>query len=221
MSRLNTNTRTHMQSFPCDRFSRATPGPQKTWLDMRRAPAILVATATVQSAVNTHSADCVWPQSTVCRANFWLCTAISAAHGLQSMHSEKFYLKTEFGAAVSQSYASAKQSDLFDIKEYPWVYFDGRVDYVKEFKNIPKCRVTWEDWRGEDCESRLHHFDRIQPVRGGARSGVGRPWNMKRTYHRTGPHFTGLDPSYFSDFLINVAVHKYEFMRYIRSKSKF
>lgn len=55
---LNPSTLTHTHIYRVSHviLSKATPCSVKTWLDMRRAPSIQVAKATVHSAVNTRRA---------------------------------------------------------------------------------------------------------------------------------------------------------------------
>lgn len=53
---LNHNTHTHTYGVSHVILSKAAPCSVKTWPDMRRAPAIQVAKATVHSAVNTRRA---------------------------------------------------------------------------------------------------------------------------------------------------------------------
>lgn len=91
MFQLKRHVHTHPQSCPCDHFSKVTPCSPKLGLIWGGPPLLLlpgrlcILLWTLEQ--RTHSTDCVWPYSFLCRANLWLCMAICAACWLENMRS--------------------------------------------------------------------------------------------------------------------------------------
>lgn len=147
MSQLNTHTHSHRHTqsqsqshkeLPMWSFQQSRSLLSKTWLDESRGPPLALFLLPRRLCIllwtleqNTHSTDCVWPESPLCRANVWLCMASGVACWLRNMKSVKCSSKTSFSTAMCM------------ILQIPL-----------KFK---RWKLTWKDW-GVEVDIMHHCF---------------------------------------------------------------